>query len=113
LDTRSQAPQPTQENVKNTAINWVLVIFSICLIPHSILLKLSNAIKEKEYTYLIYEASIPGHDYCPSASCSGHSCDIKPLLPLLVYPLERKRVAYFVGLLGILCSWRLKVSCNP
>ena len=69
-------------------------------------------IQEVKLHNLIYKASIPGHDHCPSASCSGHSCDVKTLLPLLVYPLEGKRVTYFVGLLCILCSWRLKVSSN-
>jgi hypothetical protein len=57
LDTRSQAPQPATENVKTQALNWVLVILSICIIAHSILLKLSNGTKYslKSHTYYVLE----------------------------------------------------------
>lgn len=57
-------------------------------------------------TYLRRKARIPGHDHCPTTACCGHSSNIKTLLPFFVYPLEREWVAYFVRLLGILCSWR-------
>jgi hypothetical protein len=46
-----------QKMLKTQALNWVLVILSICIIAHSILLKLSNGTKYslKSHTYYVLE----------------------------------------------------------
>jgi hypothetical protein len=60
--------------------------------------------------YLSTETSIAGHDNCPSAPSRCHSSNIKALLPFFVYPFEGKWIAYFVGLLRILRSWKTTLS---
>lgn len=64
-------------------------------------------ISEGEKLNLITEASIARHDDSPSATRSCHGCHIKPFFPLLVYPLEGKRVTYFIRLLRELHAYNM------
>ena len=51
--------------------------------------------------YLVRKSSIPGHNNTPAIASGCHGCYMETFFPLLIYPFEGKRFAYFVRLLGV------------
>mmetsp|Transcript_11865 Transcript_11865/g.51090 ORF Transcript_11865/g.51090 Transcript_11865/m.51090 type:complete len:666 (-) Transcript_11865:112-2109(-) len=60
-----------------------------------------RGVHEVQLDALVHETGVARHDDGPPGAAGGHGRDVKALLPLLVDPLERKRVAHLVRLLGV------------
>lgn len=62
--------------------------------------------RQKERNNLVTESWIARHNDCPPTASSCHGGYMEPFFPLLAFPLERKWLTYFVGLLSELCACR-------